>query len=101
MAPALRSFQIGRRTVYLTDHARDRYYERTEVRGRLNRLERELEVARWDSCVPSWSRLSFWHRARAAGSVVLDDDRAFIVNCNPNGDLMAVTYLVREPVPAG
>lgn len=96
----LQEIQLGRRTITITDHARDRYYERRGVIG-TGDLARDLVSAQWDRAKPSWLQLSMWHRARAEGYVVLDDERCFVVNRNPSGDLVAVTYMDRLPVPSG
>lgn len=94
-----KSQKLGRRTIAYSVHAQERYFERADrhVRGE---LEADLEQATWSNRVPTWAHLNTWHRGRAEGAVMLDEGRAFIVNRNANGQLVAVTYVERPPVPA-
>lgn len=91
---------IGRRTIYFSVHAVERYYERSSSRS-ADELRAALAEARWSRALPRWVVLSTWHRARAEGAIVLNDEEAFIVNRNSNGDLVAVTFLSRRDALAG
>lgn len=91
---------IGRREVFFSDHALDRYWQRhlddNPHAGRKEcreTLDRELDGAFWMAGIPGWSRMTLWHRARCEGCVMLDDDHAFVINRNPSRDLVAVTFL--------
>jgi hypothetical protein len=88
--------QIGRRTIFIADHARERYGERSG-RHTVGQLREDLKDARWNHTLPGWAQLSLWHRARAEGCIELDEDRVFVVNRNwsTGGDLVAVSYIER------
>lgn len=96
------SCRVGRRTVYWTDHALERWWERCDAnelnghRAALELLRERLEGSRIKRDLPTWSRVTLYHRARAEGFVAIDEDSGFIVNRNPNGDYVAVTYIERE-----
>lgn len=95
--------QVGRRKIFFTDHALDRFWQRfldkephagrKEAREALDTL---MEAARWNRTPPPWARMNLWHRARCEGVVHLDDDHVFIVHRNPNRDLVAVTYIINH-----
>lgn len=85
-------FQIGRRLIHFSDHAEERYLQRSGV-GRLG-MRRDFETARWERRPPRWAVLSQWHRARFEGALMLDEDRGFIVN-KIDGTLLAVSFIVR------
>jgi hypothetical protein len=95
------SYQFGRRKIFFSDHALDRWWERCEannIKGRqaaIDLLKERLKDAKWTRDVPPWSKLSVFHRARVEGVIYLDASTCFIINKNPNGDLVAVTYLER------
>jgi hypothetical protein len=89
----------GRRKIFFSDHALDRWWERCEqndVHGRneaMNLLRERLETAVWSRSTPGWAKISRWHRARAEGFLALDDVSGFVINRNPTGDRVAVTYI--------
>lgn len=94
--------KLGRREIFFTDHALDRWWERCEkndIHGRqqaLDLLKSSLDKAKWDRDLPAWSRLSRWNRAQAEGFVEIDEASGFVVNKNKqkNGyDRVAVTYI--------
>lgn len=91
--------RVGRRVIFFTDHALDRWWERcraNHVSGRkaaMDLLREQLAGAVWHYKEPSWAYLSLWHRARCEGHIALDDQSAFIVNRNATGDLVAVSYI--------
>jgi hypothetical protein len=91
--------QHGRRRIYFTDHALDRWWQRckqNDVYGRqhaMDLLRSSLEEAIWSRSLPPWSRLSIWHQARAEGFLRIGDEAGFVVNRNENGDLVAVSYI--------
>jgi hypothetical protein len=90
---------LGRREIIFTDHALDRWWQRceeNEVKGRrdaLRLLDSAMEHATWRSTTPDWAGLSIWNLARAEGFVHIDENSGFVVNRNPNGDRVAVTYI--------
>lgn len=93
-------YEVRRRTIYFSDHALDRYWQRymddNPHAGRKDcrqTLADEMASARWHRGIPPWSHMNLWHRARCEGVVYLDDDRAFVINRNPSKDLVAVTYI--------
>ena len=92
---------LGRREIIFTDHALDRWWQRceeNEVNGRkaaLRLLDSAMEDATWKSTTPDWAGLSIWNLARAEGFVYLDEDSGFVINRNPSGDRVAVTYIER------
>jgi len=86
-------FQIGRRLIHFSRHAEERYLQRGGTR---ETMMADFETARWDHKTPAWANLSQWHRARAEGSLMLDEDRGFVVNrFEESGDLVAVSFIVR------
>jgi hypothetical protein len=94
--------QIGRKTIYFSDHSLDRWWERCQENGLHGRqqamdlLRSRLAEASWmGRAMPVWTRLSRWHRARAEGFLALDDESGFVVNRNIGGDFVAVTYIER------
>ena len=93
------SYRVGRKTVFWTDHALDRWWERcgaNHLNGRvaaLKLLRERLEAQRLDRDLPPWGRVTQWHRARAEGFLYIDDHSGFIINKNPSRDLVAVTYI--------
>lgn len=99
--------QHGRRRVFFTDHALDRWWERQRDNGlhgrqaAMNLLRERLDSAAqeprrtYQRDIPPWSRLSLWHRARADGFLTLGDDACFVINRNRGGDYVAVTYIER------
>jgi hypothetical protein len=91
---------VGRKEIFFTDHSLDRYWERyvdqNPHAGRQQAREslmQELEDAELRRDRPAWARMSWWHAARCIYMLHLDDDRAFVINKNPSGDLLSVTYL--------
>lgn len=42
---------------------------------------------------PTGLKISLFHRGLAAGFLVVGEGQVFVVNRNPNGDLVAATYL--------
>jgi hypothetical protein len=98
--------KIGRKTIWWTNHALDRWWERcnaNETSGRraaMELLREKVQDRRLERDLPPWSRVTLFHRARAEGFLPLDEDSGFIVNKNPNGDLVAVTYIENERVAA-
>lgn len=95
----------GRQRIFFSDHALDRWWERQPqnfLNGRQaaqNLLRERLTVAAHEPrrtytiTPPPWTRLSIWHRARAAGFLLVGDNACFVINRNESGDLVAVTYL--------
>lgn len=100
--------KIGRKEVWFSDHALDRYWQRymdqhphagrKEARAT---LEQELDTAWMSRNQPPWARMSRWHAARLESLLFLDDGRAFVTVKNPGGDIVAVTYICKEaPCPS-
>jgi hypothetical protein len=93
------SFRVGRKTVFWTDHALDRWWERcgaNHLTGRqaaLKLLRERLEERRLERELPPWADVTLWHRARAEGFLYIDETSGFIINKNPSRDLVAVTYI--------
>ena len=91
--------EVGRREIVFTDHALDRWWQRceeNEINGRreaLRLLDSVMDFATWKHSIPEWAGLSIWNLARAEGFVYIDDYSGFVVNRNPNGDRVAVTYI--------
>lgn len=92
--------ELGRRQIFFTDHALDRYWQRhlddNPNAGRKQaraKLRQELPNATWQRTPPPWAYMTIWHRARCEGVVMMDEGRCFIVNKNPSGDLVAVTFI--------
>lgn len=100
--------QHGRLTIFFTNHALDRWWERCEandLHGRqaaMNLLRERLGVAAQEArrsfttVAPPWCRLSLYHRARAEGYLSISDEACFVVNRNPGGDLIAATYIEKS-----
>lgn len=88
-----------KKKIFFTDHSLDRFWERckeNDVHGRqqaLNHLRKRLADATWFVEIPSWTKVSDWNRERADGFLSLDENSGFVVNKNPSGDRVAVTYL--------
>jgi hypothetical protein len=93
------SYRIGRKTVFWTDHALDRWWERCErnhLNGRqaaIGLLREHLSHRRLERDLPSWADVNKWHRALAEGFIYIDKTSGFIINKNPSRDLVAVTYI--------
>jgi hypothetical protein len=98
--------QIGRRTIFFSDHALDRWWQRfhgDDRSGRqaaMNELRRRLAAAIVSTDPPAWARVSLWHRARAEMYLLVDApvpvlQAAFVINRNANGDRVACTCLIR------
>ena len=93
---------VGRREVVFSDHALDRWWQRceqNETHGRrdaLRLLDSAIQDATWSRSIPNWAGLSMWNLARAEGFVYLDEDSGFVVNRNPSGDRIAVTYIEKN-----
>ena len=93
------SEKINRRTIHFTDHALDRWWERfdeNEIAGRadaLDNLRQSLKESSVSRELPSWARVNRYHRAIADHFVKIDDDAGFVINRNPNGDFVAVTFI--------
>ena len=94
LAPEMhrRSIVLGRRTIYLSMHAMERYYERSGGRT-LQDLERALDGARWIAGAPSYARMSVWHQGRCEGHVPAGPG-AFCICREPNRELVASTYVI-------
>lgn len=96
--------QLGRRKIHFTDHALDRWWNRCEannMNGRqaaLGFLKEKLAESKWERSCPPWSRLKLWNKARAEGYIRIDENSAFVVNRNPNKELVAVTYIENSEV---
>jgi hypothetical protein len=96
------TYDLGRRTIFFSDHALDRWWERcreNEVHGRqeaLDLLKQRLSEGVWTTSLPPWNMLNVWHQARAEGFIELSEESGFVVNKNPSRDLVAVTYIERE-----
>ena len=92
-------FDLGRKHLKFTDHALNQWWNRckqNEVKGRraaLSLLEERLAEAQWSHSLPGWAHLSQWHIARAEGFVYMDDESGFVVNKEPGGDRVCVTFL--------
>lgn len=86
--------RIDRKTIFFTDHALDRWRERSG-RNEIELSQRLDNGPRLVRDIPEWSDVDRFHRARASGFIELDDNEGFVVNRNPNGDYVAVTYLDR------
>lgn len=93
------SYRVGRKTVFWTDHALDRWWERCErnhLNGRqaaLRLLSERLENRRLERDLPAWSGVSKFHRWLADGFIYIDERSGFVINKNPSKDLIAVTYI--------
>lgn len=93
------SYRVGRKTVFWTDHALDRWWERcerNELAGRkaaTKLLQESLKKRRLERELPSWADVTLWHRALAEGFIYIDERSGFIINRNPSRDLVAVTYI--------
>lgn len=93
------SEKINRKTVHFTDHALDRWWERydpNEVAGRRDALEalrEKLKGSQTSREMPPWARINRFHKAKADHFVNIDDEAGFVVNRNPNGDFVAVTFI--------
>lgn len=93
------SYRIGRKTVFWTDHALDRWWERCKrnhLNGRkeaLALLEERLAAKRMERELPPWSGVSRFHRALAEGFIYIDERSGFVINKNPSKHLIAVTYI--------
>lgn len=91
--------EIGRKKIFFSDHALDRWWERCEenhVHGRkeaMALLRERLADAEWSREQPPWAHLSLWHRGRADGFLMINGSACFVVNKNPSKHLVAVTYL--------
>lgn len=100
--------QHGRLTIFFSDHALDRWWERCQANGGHGRqqamdlLRNKLnEIAanpqkHLERTAPPWSHLSLWHQARAENYLMLASDSCFVINRNETGDLVAVTYIEPE-----
>lgn len=89
----------GRREVFFTDHALDRYFERTGKKN-LSQLRKDLKLVTYDRREPSWMLLNPWHRARAEGFLLLGADSAFVCVRQSGGNrdaLVSVTFMRDEP----
>ena len=88
-------------TIFFTDHALDRWWERCEANGlhgrqeAMNLLRVRLADATWKRDIPGWARISVWNRAKAEGWLGMDDESGFIINRNDKKERVAVTYLDR------
>ena len=97
------TYDLGRKTIFFSDHALDRWWERCRA-NRINGRQEALDLLRhrldgdgvWTTSLPPWNMLNLWHQARAEGFIQLDADAGFVVNKNPSRDLVAVTYIERE-----
>lgn len=93
------SEKINRYTVHFSDHALDRWWERyddNETKGRVDALEDlrdKLRSSRKSREMPPWARVNRFHRARADHFLEISDESGFVVNRNPNGDFVAVTFI--------
>jgi hypothetical protein len=94
-------FKLGRKNLAFTDHALDQWWERCKqnsVKGRkaaLALLADRLAEAQWTHSLPAWAHLKQWHIARAEGFVWIDEESGFVVNKEPGGDRVCVTFLQR------
>ena len=94
------SYKLGRRKIYFTNHALDRWWERCNKNKGLGRnesvslLSEVLGKGRWTTEMPAWSRLSLWNRSIAEGFIYVDQDSGFVINRNRvSRDRVAVTYI--------
>lgn len=93
--------KLGRRRIYFTDHALDRWWDRcraNRVKGRseaLSLLRSSLNASTWKRDLPEWTSLSLWHQATAEGFIYITPDSGFVVRRNPNRDRVAVSYIER------
>jgi hypothetical protein len=100
------SEKIGRKVIWWTNHALERWWERcdaNETNGRRDAmvlLREKIQDKRIERDLPPWSRVTLFHRARAEGFLFIDDHSGFVINRNPNGDYVAVTYIENDRVPA-
>ena len=99
--------QIGRKTIYFSDHALDRWWERCEANDLHGRVlsRRLLHQAlkgreRLERQLPTWANVTRYHRARAEGFLPIDENSGFVINRNANGNYVAVTYIEKISVPA-
>lgn len=93
------SENINRKTIHFSDHALDRWWERYEANeeaGRVKAMEAlrdKLRGSRTSREMPPWARVNRYHKAVADHFVEIDSDSGFVVNRNPNGDFVAVTFI--------
>ena len=93
------SHRVGRKTVFWTDHALDRWWERCQANSLTGRrealalLDERLDASKMVHTIPPWGCVSKFHRALAIGFIYIDETSGFIVNKNASSDLVAVTYI--------
>jgi hypothetical protein len=91
--------QIESKQIYFSNHALDRWWERctenklnsrTEAMQMLRDNLKESEVS---EIIPEWSQVNKQHRSKADHFIKIDNDSGFVINKNPNGDFVAVTFI--------
>ncbi len=93
------SEEVKDRTIYFSNHALDRWWERcegNELHGRsqaLKMLRENLKESKVTEEIPEWSEVNKFHRAKADHFINIDSDSGFVINRNPNGDFVAVTFI--------
>ncbi len=97
------SVALSSREVWVTEHALQTWLKRVDYHPSareygVRELEKMLRGCAWDSAEPAWIRPSLWHRARAEGYLVVEGGCLPVVR-NPDGRLVATTYLRQEGRP--
>ena len=93
------SEKVKSKMIYFSDHALDRWWERyeeNELNGRsqaMESLRENLKESQVTESIPEWSEVNKFHRAKADHFINIDSDSGFVINKNPNGDFVAVTFI--------
>ena len=94
---------VDKKKIHFSNHALDRWWERceeNEIHGRnqaLDLLDEKLDGKKIHSRIPDWTKVNKYHRATARGFIPVGRHSGFVVNQNPNGDYVAVTFMDKLP----
>jgi len=84
--------KINNIEINFSNHAITRWQERTKSTS-LKPLELLLEDPKIENGAPEWCDINTHHQKVVHHSIFVDDESCFIVNKNPNGDFVAVTFI--------
>ena len=91
--------EINNKQIYFSKHSLDRWCQRLDIKKFNSRaeafaaLKKKLKNSEVTDAIPDWSDVNNNHRSKADHFIKLDSESGFVINKNPTGDFVAVTFI--------